>query len=296
MSEVMGLLDIYFSTEAEAKSAISDTRKALQIWNDYLATVKPKRELIAGMRAGGTLPSTATQLEKVMKTELVDLGNEEKTEIALIKEFEAIEHAKELKRIKQLEYALSRKETHHEYIHWMLAKLYGVLRNEMHIVKLLEGDVKDASTLILDLRRQLELEEKIIGQISTLETFPDFFTGLLAGIHIAKRLDVAERRMAGHLSSRMKRIFANEITEGVTYEWADSVFKSMEEKVQLLLNMKAYEHHTDVDLEYANSPEFVNLVRETIQRLRQRPVSDRMIAAFVYLFRELYHESQLSRV
>lgn len=291
----MGLLDNYFSTEAKAKSAISDTKKALQIWNDYLATIKPKRELIVGMRADGTLPSTATQLEKVMKTELVDLGNEEKIEIALIKEFEAVEHAKELKRIKQLEYALSRKETHHEYIHQMLAKLYGVLRNELHIVELLKRRAKDASTLILNLQRQLELEERIVGQINPLETFPDFFTGLLAGIHIAKRLDAAEMRMARHLSSRMKRIFANEIKEGITYQWADTVFRSMESNVQLMLEMKAYEHHPDVDLEYVNSPEFVDLVMGTILWLRQKPVSERMIAAFVYLFRELYHESQLSR-
>ena len=49
-------------------------------------------------------------------------------------------------------------------------------------------------------------------------------------------------------------------------------------------------HHYDIDFEYVNKPEFIDLVREKIKALRQKRVSEEMINVFVVIFREWYNQ------
>ncbi|MEK6853928.1 MAG: hypothetical protein AABX60_01215 [Nanoarchaeota archaeon] len=292
----MGLLEAYFSPspETRAKHALQDSEQALQLWKNYLKYFADKKELVVGIAKGSGF--TANRLSDVIRNGLVDISIEDKTEKELIKELEAIEHSKELKRIKQLEYSLNHEETRQKYVHSLLERLYAVLRNEAAIVNHLIGGAKEPATLIHNLQLQLELESQIIARINDLGTFNEFFARLLTGLHVVRRLNAREKRMIDILRTRMSQIFGNELTKGITFQWADSVFKSMEYKVHAMIASGKYGHSPDVDLEFVNSERFVELVREVIQRLRKRPVSEHMIGAFVHLFRELYHELQLGRV
>ena len=88
----------------------------------------------------------------------------------------------------------------------------------------------------------------------------------------------------------MEKVFSDELKRGITYNWAKSVFNALEDKIHEMVANGILEHHPDIDFEFVNRPEFVGLVMETIQNLRKRKVSEKMISVFVYLFREWYNQ------
>jgi hypothetical protein len=106
-------------------------------------------------------------------------------------------------------------------------------------------------------------------------------------------MDSGEKRMLRLIQKRMKAIFSNEIQEKVTYDWATGVFNAIEDKVHEAVAKGIFPgYHSDIDFEYANRPEFVDLVKEVIAGIRKRPVSDRMITIFVHAFREWYNHER----
>ena len=95
------------------------------------------------------------------------------------------------------------------------------------------------------------------------------------------------------MQTEMDKIFSSEITKGITYEWTMTVFEAIEDKVhEGVANGMFPGYHPDIDFEFANRPEFVDLVRESIQNLRKRKVSEQMINVFVHLFREWYNHGR----
>ncbi len=76
---------------------------------------------------------------------------------------------------------------------------------------------------------------------------------------------------------------------GITDRWVVAVFNALEDKVHELVANGLLDQHYDLDFEFVNRPEFIDLVREMIQTLRAREVSEQMINAFVHLFREKYN-------
>lgn len=106
-------------------------------------------------------------------------------------------------------------------------------------------------------------------------------------------MDSREKRLLKKMQKGISKIFSNEINEGITYEWAMAVFNAIEDRVhEGVANGMFPGYHPDIDFEFANRPEFVDLVRESIQTLRKRKVSEQMINVFVHLFREWYNHER----
>lgn len=121
-------------------------------------------------------------------------------------------------------------------------------------------------------------------------------------------MDKKEKKLLEKMKQRMKGIFTDQIKEGVTHEWAMSVFDAIKKRVEEGISKGILEgYHADVDFEFVNRPEFFDLVKEQLSSIKgphwelniaigktseiaQRTVSEQMITVFVHLFREWYNE------
>jgi len=201
-------------------------------------------------------------------------------------------HSVKIQRVHKLEQCLGYAETKYEYVYGLLKQLDVILKNQMQLVRMLQVKSKKTDELISHLKAQLELELIILEKIKKIETFHTLFLALVKGEHIIHRMDAAEKKLLAKMQSGMGKIFSQEITKGVLYEWAMTVFSGMEDKVHELVADGMLDQHPDMDFEFVNRGEFVDLVRECIQRLRKRKVSEQMITVFVHLFREWFNHER----
>src|SRR3989344_3308756 len=219
---------------------------------------------------------------RLLMTDLTDVTKEEKEEAELIRDLEALKHAEKIKRVHKLEQCLGYAETKYEYVYRLLQQLHSCLISEINLAKkLLAGS--EPVKLVAHLRYQLTLELAVIEKIKKIETFKDLFSALVKGEHIIKSMDSREKRLIEKMENGVARIFSNEISEGITVQWATTVFAAIENKVhEGVANGMFPGYHSDIDFEFTNRPEFVVLAREVISAIRQRPVSEEMITTFVH--------------
>ncbi len=290
----MGLLNHLFgSKESIAKEIEADEEAIIKHWKHYISTIPRKKEIIEKLRLDNNLQINLQKLMKLLKLELIDISDEEKEESELISDLEAIEHSQKIKRVHKLEQCLGYAETKFEYVYRLLHQLHSILKSQMHLVLKLQAGSKNAEKLISHIKSQFELESELLNKIEKIETFHSLFLALIKGEHIIKTMDDREKRLLKKMQKGISKIFSNEITEGITYEWAMTVFNAIEDKVhEGVANGMFPGYHPDIDFEFANRPEFVDLVRESIQNLRKRKVSDQMINVFVHLFREWYNHER----
>jgi len=283
----MSILTRYFrSTEATAKEMALDDENILQTWQNYLKTVPVKENIIKSLSRNEKFQELLPSLRKLIEADLVDISGEEKLEEEIIKDLEALEHSKKIQRVHRLSLGLKRYETRYQYVFELLRNLHLILANELHLVDKLIKGAKEPEKLITNLAYQLELEQEIIKKIGELKTFHEMFLALIKGEHIIKQMDKKEKLLLKRMQSGISKIFSNEISERITYEWVKSVFNAVEDKIREWEAKGIEEHHEDTELIVVNSQEFVNLVRETIYSLKKRKVSEQMINVFVHIFRE----------
>jgi len=291
----MGLLNQLFgSTEAAANEIKSDEKDIIKHWKDYLATVPKKKELIEKISEGSELQGFLKELVNLLELELVDISSEEKQESEIISDLESIEHSQKIKRIHRLEQCLAYAETKYEYVYHLLQQLHSILKSQIQIVNKLAAGSKKTEKLISHLKQQLELEHEIIKKIEQIETFHDLLLALAKGEHIIRTMDSREKKLLKRMQKGITQIFSREITEGITYEWAMEVYNAVEDLImdEEAVLARGYDLHQDIEFEFVNSPQFVELARETIQRLKKRKVSQQMINVFVHLFREWYNHGR----
>lgn len=289
----MGLLNHLFeSTESIAKEIEKDDEAIIKHWKSYHDTVSKKKELIDNLHLDDTLQNSLQELKKLLELEVLDISNEEKEESELISDLEIVEHSKKIKNIHKLEQCLGYAETKYEYVYKLLQQVYSILTYQMQLIIQLQAGPKDGEKLISHLKSQLELEVEILNKIAKIDTFHNLFSALVKGEHIIKTMDSQEKKLLQRMRDGISKIFSNEITEGITYEWAMGVFNAIEDKVHELVANDFLDQHPDMDFEFANRAIFVDLVKEIIQDIRPRKVSEQMINVFVHLFREWYNNRE----
>jgi len=290
----MGLLNHLFgSTESIAKEIEADEEVIIKHWKQYLGTIFKKKDIIAKLHLDIDFQRNLQELKRLLELELVDISSEEKEESEIISDLESIEHSQKVRRVHKLEQCLGYAETKFEYVYRLLHQLHSILKSQIHIVITLQVGAKDVEKIISHLKSQLELELEILNKIEKIETFQSLFLALIKGEHIIRTMDAREKRLLKKMQTGISKIFSNEIDSGITYEWAMAVFNAIEDKVhEGIANGMFPGYHPDIDFEFANRLEFVDLVRESIQSLRKRKVSDQMINVFVHLFREWYNHER----
>lgn len=291
----MGLLNHLFgSTESISKEIETDEESIIEHWKHYLGTISRKKELIDKLRLDNNFQNNLQELKRLLELELVDISSEEKEESELISDLEAIEHSQKVKRVHKLEQCLGYAETKYEYVYRLLHQLHSILKSQMHLVVKLQTGSKDTERLISHLKSQLELELEILKKIEKIETFQNLFLALIKGEHIIRTMDSGEKRLLKKMQKGVGKIFSKEINEGITYEWAMTVFNAVQDIVMdhEAVMARGFDPHVDIDFEFVNRSEFVDLVRQSIQTLRKEKVSEQMINVFVHLFREWYNHER----
>ena len=291
----MGILNrLFASNEASANEIKLDDRIIAVHWQNYVETI-PQKELVISKLpfAFGERQKPQQRLKELLNLELADVRDVENKKDEIVRDLKSLEHSKQIKRVHRLEQSLSYVETKYEYVHALLEHLFKILRAEAALAeKLNVPDLSKYKAIVQLIKNQLELEKEVISKINGIQTFHNLFIALAKGEHLVKTMDKGEKRMLRLMDKRMKAIFGNKIKEKITYRWAMSVFNAIEDKVHEAVEKNMLEYHPDVDFEFANRHEFVDLVREEIKKLRQREVSEKMIAVFVNSFREWYNHQR----
>ena len=289
----MGLLNYFFSsTEATAKEMKLDNDAILRIWNEYLKTVSDKKAVVYALRANKNINSNLQELKRLLGLELSDISGEEKDEAEIIADLEKTGHEEKINKVRRLKQCLGYAKTKYEHVFGLLQHLHSILQAQMHLVEKLLAGSQDPETLISHINAQLGLEREVIKQIKEIEAVEPFdalFSALIKGEHIIQQMTSREKL----LYKRLKKLFVSDVPiKGITSDWAAAVYDAIEDKIREISADMAIpgSNHLYVDFEFVNRPEFVDLVRETIQRLRQKEVSEEMINAFVSLFRAWYNE------
>ncbi len=287
----MSILNRLFGTsESIARDAAHDDESILEHWKKYLETVPQKKAIIEHLRTDGDLQKNAAALKNLLTSELADISTDEKQEADLISDLEALAHEQKIKRIHKLEQCLRYVDTRYEYVFALLEHLFKILCAQMHLVEKLRAGSKNSERLREHLVQQSELESEIIAKISSIRTFHSLFLSLVKGEHVISQMGAEEKKLVKIMQERMHAIFSGEISEGITYEWAITVFNAIEDKFHEMIAQEIIEaNHPDADYELVNRPQFIELVREVITEIRPKPVSQKMIAAFVHIFREWYN-------
>ncbi len=287
----MGILNRLFrSTEATAKEIELDDAAIAKAWKRYLEVLSYKKDLI--LRGGFGAVEDLNRVKKQLTLELTDLSRERKTESQLISDLEAIEHSKKVKRVQRLEQCLGYARTKHEYVYQLLRHLHSILQTEMNIVRRLLYSSRNRDRLVSHLRSQVQLELEIVAQIQKIKSFRDLFLALVKGEHIIHTMDAAEKKLLKKMDNEMSKIFSGETTKGITLQWVQVVFDAIENKALEAVDAGTLEFHPDMDFEFVNRPEFVELVRESRQEFSGRKVSEKMITVFTHLFREWYNHER----
>ncbi|MBN2459759.1 hypothetical protein JXB28_05735 [Candidatus Woesearchaeota archaeon] len=297
----MGLLDsIFIDPEKVAIKIEQSDENAIRMWKAYSSTLAEKASIINQLVDGshgsqGSFEKLYLEkLKSLLETGLADVQSEEASETKVIAGLDQEAHSKKMKRLKRLEDCVGYAKTQHKHAHSLLAEIHKILLTEIKLAgEMLEHPGK-FSKLMPALKSQLELEQEAARQIASIgtERFHRIFLDLVKGEHMISQLDAKEKKLVRRMREGMAGIFANEITDGITSQWAITLFNSIEDEIHKGIFNGIYEQHPNLDFEYVNRPEFEALARKTINDLKRNAVSEKMVNAFVSLFREWYNHGR----
>ncbi|MFH1400284.1 MAG: hypothetical protein ABIH41_02085 [Nanoarchaeota archaeon] len=287
----MGILNILFgSAEATAQHIRSDRDSIVAFWNKYKSTIARKKSIIERLQTDTISMKQLAELDRLLTTDLVDIESEERSDSKLISELQSIEYDEKVWRVHRLQQCLGYAESKYVYVHELLRHSHSILETEMKIVSQLKRAQDDAETLLPHLKSQFKLELEILQKIEKIETFPSLFCALATGEHIIARMSSKEKRLLRTMHIRFENIFSDKISEGITLEWGQSVLNAIEDSIhEAVANGVFIGYHEDIKFEFVNRPEFVDLARNTIHRMRKKEVSEEMLTVFVHLFREWFN-------
>ncbi|MCX6708979.1 MAG: hypothetical protein NTW67_05030, partial [Candidatus Woesearchaeota archaeon] len=101
----------------------------------------------------------------------------------------------------------------------MLETIHNALTTQLHIIDKLFS-TNDVPGLISHLKSQLAVEQEVLKQIESRETFHELFLTLVKGEHIVSQMDVKEKQLLKRMDLIMKSVFGTERKKGSRYQLA----------------------------------------------------------------------------
>ena len=232
------------------------------------------------------------RLQELLKIELITIGSDRKQEKQSITELEIIERDQKVRRIQRLEWCLARAEGNYKLIYSLLQNLHTILSSEKELIKKIElaPDLRRYRKHIPALQIVFLAELKIRDRIEITDDFHLSMSTLTKGEQIIHKMNTRERRLVAKMQKGMQKIVSNELTTGITYQWTMTVFNAIEDNVHEWVAQGFLEgYHPDIDFEFVNHPEFIELSSQALLHIRKKPASKEMIKAFVHLFRDWFN-------
>lgn len=286
------------SQKSDAENLELKDKEFLNIWQDYHKTVDEKKALISAISVDN-YQNFVPRLKALLTLELSDIEDEKISEKGLIAVLNSIEHDERMLGVMRLYDRLCYAENKYKYIYVLLEKLQYALRVQIHIVEKLESG-KEIAVLIAHLKSEFAVEQEIVKQIESRETFHELFLALVKGEQIIGRMDAKEKQLLKRMkliltgSFEIKSRSGPERKKGITYGWANKVYTGIKIKVKEFIASHEQDEvgqHEFSDFEFVNHPDFVDFVRKCALELGDNP-SEQMINVFVHTFRELYNDKK----
>ncbi|MBW2974572.1 hypothetical protein KY366_02545 [Candidatus Woesearchaeota archaeon] len=306
---------IFGSVEDIAKNEVMDDNTILGKWEDYLETIPEKKRIIEKLsRLFDKRKASLRRLKKLLTLEIVDVQVTKKDEDDMISNLESLEHSRRMKRIERLRLCFDSVETEDKYVYNLLCHIYVILRSEWRLVEKLENneDIRKYRKWVGLLRSELAMERSVLNQMyydnHDVPVFHDIFTALVRREKVMESMDDKEKKLLRTMQKRMDKISSGKISTGITLEWGRAVFHATKIKVQEAYDRGILSGDYGADFQFVNRPEFIDLVREVISKIRNKreregykgdpllffprnkDVSERMIKVFVHVFREWFNE------
>ena len=293
----MGVLDFIRSDDVLAENVQLDDKKIISIWNKYLRTFEEKGKLIFSIKEDD-MSQSVIKLRVLLDIELIDISKSEDLEEDVIEDLRKLGHSENLKRIHKLQRCLGYAETTYEYVHALMKKLYSIIILEVRCADKEDFAIDDVN----ELKELYNLELEIINKTKTFsktqrrETFQEVFVSLVAGERIIKRMNNTEKRLMRSMKRVMDKVLTTnedeQINEGIIFAWVADVVNAIDDEIgEGIANFLFSGDNEDINLEFVNKPQFVDLVREKRRALTQDRISEESINVFVHLFREWYNHN-----
>ncbi len=291
----MGLLTRYLKSQVtEVENANLTDEQILKVWKEYISTIKRKGEIIIAITTSNA-NSFIEELRKLVDIGLIDISKEGNLEEELIVNIKNLEHSEKIRRVERLEQCLGYIESQYEYMHGLIIHFHSVLRSELASVNNLDKNPKKE---IINLKELYQWELKLLEKMNsftknrTVETFHEVFASLITGERLIKMLNDNEKKLFKRMNLVLGKVFTTDDSaqrnKGPLYRWVDEVVNAIEDKIHELEAQGILGYNQDIDFEFVNRPEFIDLVRKKAPKIDKK-VSEEKINMFVYIFREWYN-------
>ena len=283
----MGFFNRFFrSIESTAIESGKDNRDLIKEWQQYVGTVPEKKSI------ADNFPIDTLRLRELIKIGIELTVSEERDEKEIIRDLKSISHRDTIQRVHRLQQALDYAGSKYKYVYGLLKHIYSILQIELDLANSIEksGNKKLAKYL----QEQISVELAVLTKINETNKRegPDTFTGLFSDLVRGEATIEALDEIAKRQFKKMQKIFSNEISESITFQWVGKVLDSLEDRIhEAVANDLILGYHPDIKFEFVNSPMFVDLVRNSIKSLKTKgKISERMISIFVEDFRQGFNQ------
>lgn len=294
----MGWLDRFIGNLGNiAVDAADADAKILEAWQKYFDSVPEKEKFVHGVLID------VSRLKELLRTELVDLEEDEEAEIEVIRDLVSLGHGYRIRSVHRLTQTLDYAERKYEYVYSLVQQIHSIIKREFHLACALEREGSDRAQLIGLLQKQVEVELLIIKKINDLNErhdrnrFHELFMDLARGEQIIRRLSEREHRLLQKMKQRSDRI-----NDSLLNRWGERVMEQLEERVHEAETQGLLGYSPDMDFEFVNQSMFEGFVREVVLSIRQENAkrnkkkglpSDAAIKAFVHDFRQWFNNRGL---
>lgn len=275
----------FTSTAATVDRLLQNEQQMSELWRRYTLALA-RKALILSQATAGLTGTQLRELQKLTKTELLDIRDELFSEEEIDRRISSLEHVDNIKRLHRLEQCLDYARTQYDYAYELHDHLCDVLRSQLHILKKLASVPEDPEKLIRELQQRFALEQELAEKISRIPSFHQFWEKLREKEYTIRRLGRKQWKLWRKLH-QVNTGEENRIGKALLDEWGRTVFAVIQEKIQDGTLLPT-DHH-DVDLEFVNRPEFEDFAREKCVEVRGKAPTPAMLTAFVHMFREWYN-------
>src|SRR3989338_1369266 len=290
----MGWLDRFLHNNGKiGEDAKEADVKIQEAWKKYFDSVPEKEKIVHAVVVN------VVRLKQLLRTELVDLEEDEEEEAEVMLDLASLSHDYRIKSAHRLTQTLDYAERKYEYIYSLVQQIHSVIRREFHLASSLQRAGSNSPKYVIHLQKQVELEILIIKKINELNEkhgpnrFHELFIDLAKGEHIIKSLSERERRLLQKMSERSARI-----DESLLNKWGARVVQELEERVHEAEAQGLIGYNPDMEFEFVNQSMFEDFVKEVILSIRQENAKgnkkkglpyDAMINSFIHDFRQWFN-------
>jgi hypothetical protein len=270
----------------KAKDAKGRKERAMKSFDDYLATFAEKERIVSGALDVG-------RLRVLVRHAMDDVVSSEDDDRSIADDLSVLSHDHIMAHLHRTKQVLDHAEVQHEYMRKLLEHLFIFLQREEYVLRKLESGSMSAAEGHSMLNQILSQERDVVGKLNAVPENIDIFVKFVQGVHSLDQLDSRGKRafelVKPFFDKAVPGVRQGNVGGEITQRWIQEVLEGMTYGMYEALDKGLMMEHEDALSEFVNRPMFRDFVKRVILSLGKKRVSDRMIDAFVFAFRDVYN-------